>query len=173
MVKYCWIAATLCVAAGCGQWRGADFVVESGGCCGLNIGQSVNEVVDALRARGVYDVSVDVENPIRVTSTAADKISTLSTASGICVTDHSGFAMDLAFDDAGVLNGIRLSPAAQGNSLGLHEGQEREGVIERLKDEVGKNGKLAISNCLPTSRSVQLARATQDDVAYLASYRVW
>jgi hypothetical protein len=157
MAKNLWIALVLWMLAGCGQQRADDLVIESGGCCGVSIGQSVNEVVDALKTRGVHDVSVDVETPIRVTSTSIDEIGALSTAVGLCVTDHSGFGMDLAFD-------VQLTPAAQGNTLGLQTGQERASVIATLKDELGKNAKLAVSNCLPKSRSVQLARATQHDV---------
>jgi hypothetical protein len=164
MAKNLWIALVLWMLAGCGQQRADDLVIESGGCCGVSIGQSVNEVVDALKTRGVHDVSVDVETPIRVTSTSIDEIGALSTAVGLCVTDHSGFGMDLAFDDGGVLTDVQLTPAAQGNTLGLQTGQERASVIATLKDELGKNAKLAVSNCLPKSRSVQLARATQHDV---------
>jgi len=173
MAKNAWIVVVLLAVAGCGQQRADDLVIESGGCCGVSIGQSVKEVVDTLKARGVHDVSVDVETPIRVTSTSIDTIDTLSTAVGLCVTDHSGFGMDLAFDVAGALTDIELTPAAQGNSLGLQTGQERASVITRLKEELTKNAKLAVSNCLPKSRSIQLAQATQEDVEYLATHPAW
>jgi len=167
-----WILIVALCMTGCGQ-RPVDTIVEDGECCGLRIGQSVDEVLAALTSRGVHDISIDVDRPIYVTSSSANKLVELSSAVGICVTDHSGVSLNLSFDEHDELKAIWLSPAAQGMGFGLTEGMERERVFVVLADELRRNQKLAVSNCIPGARNVKLAQITQEDADYLRGFAAW
>lgn len=160
-------------AAGCDQLATEDLVIEQGEYGGLRIGQSKDDVLQALRRSGVSSVHPDLVFDTVVRAGSLQLIGTLENADGICIDNGRGYSARVSFDAGNTVQSIDLSPKAESNSLGIVVSQARIGALTLVKDALIADRSLSARSCLPKGRWIQLSQLTTGDIGYLRGFDAW
>lgn len=137
----------------------------------LFIGQTKQQVIDALNKNGVIGFSPKVDEFVRISRLNLNEISQLSNSNGLVLNGRDYYAR-MKFNN-GILYDLYLAPINEKNDLGIKLSDSMEVVLSKLEKVISEDPYFYVFNVIPESVFVDLSKMDQSDRKYIEIYNTW
>ena len=158
----------LALATGCSETE----TIEEGEFRFLRISATKHEVLQSIAAAGISDLRPVPDTVIVVKRSDPSRLSELYDREGVVLSDHSGFSVQLGFDEGKTKVKYTSYKYRQGDSY-FYDGQDKSAAFDMIANLLKKIPDLLVWNFLPDSRWVKPQSIDSAGLALLKKYDTW
>ncbi len=162
-------ALTIFLCAGCER----QIKITAGDFQGMTIGMSKDSVRSILSQQGVDVIYPEVDENITFKDPSEKNLHELYLSSGICMSNGSGFDLQVAFDKDENSRVVYSSTYVDPEALGIDFPQGRQEMMGKIKAIVDTNTHMTVSNCILDVKSISVKDTNSNNIVNLQRFNSW